>query len=175
MIDQLIGFLKSFGLALLPWSVVDAWQKAVVLRFGKYHRTLEPGFHWMIPFVETVHALCVVTNTTTLRAQSVTMADGKVVTTEAIIRWSVGDIKIYALEITDASNVVTDLAQGAIASVLRASVMGDPTLDSSIQKEARKQLSRFGIKVEAITLTTFAPVKVIRLVGAFQTATHETQ
>ena len=169
MISQLIDFLKALGTDMLPWVVVDQWQQAVVLRFGRYHRTVDPGFHWKIPFVECVVAQSVVTTTTVLKPQSVATKDGRIVTVEAVIRWSVSDVKTFTIDIWDGANVIVDSTQGAIADVLRSTNMDDPDLARLIIQKSRSALTKFGIKVEQVTLTTLAPVRVIRLIGVSQT------
>lgn len=168
MLDQLIEFLQRIGTALFPWTIVDSWQGGVILRLGKYHRTIMPGFHWRIPFVETAVLQSVVTTTTALRPQSVVTKDGKVMTTEAVVRWSVSDPKAYILDIWDGPNVIIDSAQGAIANALRAVDSDSSDLPKKILAESRKALTKYGINVEAVTLTTLAPVRVIRLIGVQQ-------
>jgi regulator of protease activity HflC (stomatin/prohibitin superfamily) len=175
MISQLIDLLKSLGTAFLPWVIIDQWQQGVVLRFGRFNRVVGPGFHWVIPFVEHTVDQSVVTTTTALKPQSVVTKAGVVVTVEAVVRWSVSDVKTYTIDIWDGSNVIVDSAQGAIAETLRGTTIDDPVLNKSILHESRKALSRFGIRVENVTLTTLAPVKVIRLIGASQPATEPNQ
>lgn len=168
MLDQILEFLQKIGSALFPWTIVDSWQGGVILRLGKYHRTITPGFHWRIPFLEVAVVQSVVTTTTALRPQSVVTRDGKVMTTEAVVRWSVADAKAYILDIWDGPNVIIDSAQGAIANALRAVDSDSAELPKKILTETRRALSKYGISVEAVTLTTMAPVRVIRLIGVQQ-------
>lgn len=168
MIDQLFSVIQRLWTSLLPWVVVEEWQGGVILRLGKYSRSVDPGFHWLIPFVDTAVVQSVVTTTTALRPQSVVMKDGKVVTTEAVVRWRVVDVKAYTLGIWDGPNVIIDSAQGAIASALRDLEFDSNEIHKKILAESRKALKGYGISVEAVTLTTMAPVKVIRLIGVQQ-------
>jgi membrane protease subunit HflK len=165
---ELIDLLKNLGTAALPFAVVDQWQQAVVLRFGKFHRVLDPGIHWTIPFVDAVHAHSVVTTTTVLRPQSVVTGDNRVVTAEAVVRWSVDDVRVFATEIWDGANVIGDSCQGAIANSLRSLAFDAPELRRAVLDESRRALKRFGIRVEALTFTTLAPVCVLRLIGSGQ-------
>ena len=55
---KFLVMLVSFGV-LIIWglagiTIVSPAEKAVVLRFGKFNRTLEPGPHWVPPIIETV-------------------------------------------------------------------------------------------------------------------------
>lgn len=165
MISQLVDFLKAVGGAVLPWVVIDQWQRGVVLRFGKYRTTFDPGLHFVIPFVDNAITPSVVTTTTALRPQSVVTADGKVVTVESIIRWSISDARAFVLDIWDGPNVIIDSAQGSIAEILRDVDSKCIDMERKILEKCRKSLARYGIKVETVTLTTLAPVKVLRLIG----------
>lgn len=152
---------------------MDQWEQSVILRFGRFNRVAGPGFHWTIPFVKYALKRSVVTTTTALRPQSVVTLDGKVVTSEAVVRWRVSDVKTFTLDVWDGTNVIIDSTQGAIANALRAVNSDDPELPKKILSESRKALTKYGIAVEAVTLTALAPVRVIRLIGA-QPAPEET-
>jgi regulator of protease activity HflC (stomatin/prohibitin superfamily) len=165
MLEPLIDLLKSVGTSILPWSIVDQWQQAVVLRCGRFHRVIGPGFHWRIPFAERSVEYSVVTTTTNLPAQTVVTGDGRTVTAEAVVRWSVDDVRVFATEIWDGANVIGDSCQGAIANALRSLAFDAPELRRAVLDESRRALKRFGIKVEAVTFTTLAPVRVLRLIG----------
>jgi len=151
------------GTAVSPLCVVDAWQRGVVLRFGKFHRTINPGLHFVIPLAEHVVLQSVVTTTTTLSAQTVKTPDNKLYTLEAVVRWSVSDAEAFTVKIWDGANVVVDCCKGAIAKSIREYGVDD--IDARINKAARQSLEKYGIRVEFVTLTTIAQVKVFRLIA----------
>jgi len=162
MIAQLLELIKSLGSYALPFVVIDAWQAAVVLRFGRYERSLGPGFYWKLPFIQTVIAHSVAVTTTSLSAQSVEDPDGKIYTAECVVRWKIEDIKPYACEIWDGENVIIDSAKSAIAKTIRTE--GTAVLDGKVTNLSRRALKKYGICVEEITITTLAPVKCLRLI-----------
>lgn len=165
MFSELLEFIQKVGRFFLPFVVVDQWEEGVILRFGKFNRTIGPGFHWVIPWIDYPVRVSAVTTTTSLKAQSVVTKDGRVVTAEAIIRWRLQDVKAFVLDVWDANNVIVDTTQGAIADALRSVEFDSPELHKRVLAESRKALVRFGVKVESVTLTTLAPVRVMRLIG----------
>ena len=50
----IVTFLLIFGLGYLSYYTVDANEKAVILRLGKYHDTVGPGLHFRIPLIDNV-------------------------------------------------------------------------------------------------------------------------
>lgn len=163
MFNQLTELLKSLWEYLIPIEVLNPWQRGCILRLGKFHREIGPGFHWLIPFVDRVVSASTVTTTTSLPAQSVLTPSNQVVTAEAIVRWSVHDVRAFLLDIWDGQNLITDSVQGAIADAIRTTPdFGD--LEKRILTKSRQAVQRFGITIEAVRLTTLAPVRVVRLI-----------
>ena len=54
MFEKLIDLLVGAWHRLCPLEIIEAYNRGVVLRFGRYHRTLEPGLHWKWPVAEDV-------------------------------------------------------------------------------------------------------------------------
>jgi len=164
MIAQLVEIIKSLGVSALPFVVVDQWQAAVILRLGKFHHSIMPGFHWKIPFVDSAMIQSAVVTTTSLSAQSIIAPDEKVYTAEGVVRWRVDDIKPFVCDVWDSENVIIDGAKSAIAETIRTEGIGD--ISSKVTTKTRRALKKYGIHVEEITITTLAPIRCIRLVGA---------
>ena len=60
------------------WTIVDQYERGVVLRLGKYLRTIEPGFHWLLPLgIDRAILHEVILTTRQLDEQSLTTYDGK--------------------------------------------------------------------------------------------------
>lgn len=165
MFGQLADFLKGIWDYIAPLAVINPWQRGCVLRLGKFQREIGSGVHFLIPFVDRVVSASTVTTTTSLSAQSVMTADNKVVTVEAIVRWSVVDTKKFLLDIWDGTNLITDSVQGAIADAIREAPFESPGLEQEILEKSVAAVLKFGICIEAVRLTTMAPVKVLRLIG----------
>lgn len=108
MFDRLIDIVTGFGEALLPFTIVDDFQEAVILRFGKFSRSLKPGIHFMIPFLERVIKDNVVLRTTDLSPQSLVTQDNKTVTIRLIATWRITDIKKALLEVEGIDDVLKD-------------------------------------------------------------------
>ena len=54
MFDKLIDFLIQFGKDLLPFVIVEQWNGAVHLRFGKFVSVRYPGIHLKLPFFDSI-------------------------------------------------------------------------------------------------------------------------
>lgn len=107
MIAKLIDTLLSVWWALIPWTVLDPYERGVLLRLGRYKRTLSPGFHWKVPFnFDTVLTCNTAPTSTTFYVEyerpytrSVTLA----------VFWKIRSPKKFLLEVEDAKGTLMDL------------------------------------------------------------------
>lgn len=166
MFDRLFDFLARFGGEALPAFVVPVYQNAAVLRFGKYHRTATPGFHWKIPFVDEVYKENVFLTTVRLQPQTLTTKDGASVVVAGVVKYQVVDVQPYLSRIGDQHDLLIDTAMGAILRAVRdvdyEALLSDPP-ELKIASAIRRAVKPFGVDIEAFTFTDLGRVRTIRL------------
>lgn len=167
MLEPLFNFLASLGKFWLPFVVVDQWEQGVVLRFGKFKRVVDPGFHWIVPFaIDKVITTAVVVQTHRLSKQSITTKDQKSVVVSAVIKFTISDIKTFLLDVYQASDAIEDVAMGALRSLISNKTWDEcqhTDLESELKKVVSSEIKRFGIRVEKVTLPDLAKMISIRL------------
>ena len=117
----LAGIGLGTGIAVLwdrPWAVVvgsilgcvagvspriaQQWERAVVLRLGKYTGLRGPGLFWIIPGIDQVSSwIDQRTITTSFAAEQTLTADTVPVNVDAVLFWMVYDPEKAALEVQD--------------------------------------------------------------------------
>jgi membrane protease subunit HflK len=167
--ERLIDLILSAGEKLLPVFVVNAWQTAGVLRFGKFHREAGPGIHWKIPFVEdTIEPITCMT-TMRLPPQTLTTADGKAIVVAAVVKYRIVNVEAYLTKIYDQHDALGDVTMGAIRAAVREqtfeALITEPP-EKKIASSVRRQVKEYGIEVEAVTFTDLASVRSFRLIQA---------
>ena len=167
MFEKLIDLLVAAWEWISPLSVIDVYEKGVVLRFGRYHRTLDAGYHWKWPYAERVFE--VRSNVTTMRLppQTLTTHDGKSIVVSAVVKYSIVDPKPYICGIEDQVDVLADVTLGAIARHVRAidwdALRVDPPEDK-VATTVRRQVNRYGFEIEAVTFSDLGRVNSLRLI-----------
>ena len=169
MFDRLIDLLlDSLGLFKF-WEVVEPFEEAVVTRLGKYHRSLEGGFHFVIPLaVEQVYTDSVVPVTHDLAPQSLTTADGRSVVVRAVITRSITDIRKAILECEGVENVLVDSAVGAVADAVRAHGWEDLSskdFAKALTDEVRECARPWGVKIHRVQLADISASRSLRVWG----------
>jgi regulator of protease activity HflC (stomatin/prohibitin superfamily) len=91
--DRILDWIDRGWHFLKPFFIVDCFEKAGVLRFGKYHRSAMPGFHWKVPLIEKVMEVTAVETTWHSPAQPLTTKDDVAVTVTTVVRYEVTDPK----------------------------------------------------------------------------------
>jgi regulator of protease activity HflC (stomatin/prohibitin superfamily) len=166
MFDRIIDFLISIIDKILPVVVVDHYNQGVRLRFGKYNAVLNPGLHFKIPFVDKVIEEMVKTTTVNLSEQTITTKDWRSVVVRAIIKYEVGDVKLFLLEVNDAIDALSDMSKGIIRDQIKKRDWKDcngDDLEKEIYLKIRKEASKWGLKVLEVTLTDLGEVPSFRL------------
>lgn len=167
MLDRLIDLILDSLSLFKFWEVIEPYEQAVVTRLGLYHRTLEPGFHWVIPFaIERAIGDSVVPVTHALNPQSLTTADGRSVVVRAVITRSIVDIQKALLECEGVENVLVDSAVGAVADAVRAHGWDDLSskeFAAALTAEVRDRARPWGVKIHRVQLADISASRSLRL------------
>jgi len=166
MFDKLIQMIQQFGKDILPFVIVEQWNEAVLLRFGKYKSTLRAGIYFKIPFLDSVIECPVITQSVNLPAQTLTTLDEQGIVLKAIIRYKVFDVKKFLLSVMHANDVLIDTTQGMIRDIVEVTNWPDLVdVNQTITNEVLEFVEQWGIEIEAITITDLGIVKTYRILG----------
>lgn len=166
LVDLLVQFLEVFKFA----AIVDAYQRGVVLRWGKLSRLAEPGLCWHWPFlVERVlcHSVVPSVYRTT---QSLSTSDDKSVTISTVATWRIHDVQKALLEVNNVSyDGLLDSVDGCVGDYVASrtwSTLRTPSELEGLHKEIRKRGFVWGIEVMRVRFSDLQTAKSLRLLGS---------
>ena len=166
MFDKLVALIERFGYQLMPWVIIEEWNAGVHLRYGRYINTLNSGVHFKIPFFDNIIECPVITQSVNLPSQTLTTLDDESIVLKAIIRYKVSNVRTYLLGVMHANDVLIDTTQGMIRDVVELTTWEDLVdVNSKITQEVKEYVVRWGIEVEAVTITDLGLVKSFRIFG----------
>jgi membrane protease subunit HflK len=125
MFDKLVDLLVRFSMDILPFVIVEQWNGAVQLRYGKFIKVLYPGIHFKIPFFDSIIECPVITQSVNLPSQTLTTLDDESIVLKSIIRYKVSNIQTYLLGVMHANDVLIDTTQGMIRDVVELTTWDD--------------------------------------------------
>ncbi|MCU0632528.1 MAG: slipin family protein [Methanolinea sp.] len=139
-------------------QLANQWEKAVVLRLGKYKGLYGPGVFLITPLAETV-AYWIDTRiiTTSFTAEKTLTKDTVPVDVEAVLFWKVVDPQRAALEVEDYRTAVSWAAQTALREVIGRSNLaemleGREKLDQELQRIIEGRAEHWGIHVSSVEI-----------------------
>jgi regulator of protease activity HflC (stomatin/prohibitin superfamily) len=151
------GFLLGFFI-LMALKVADQWEKAVVLRFGKFQGLKGPGVFWLIPVVDEIadwidHRVMV----SPFSAEKTLTKDTVPVDVDAVLFWLVWDAEKAALEVEDYRMAITWAAQTALREVIGALdladiLVGRAKMDADLQRIIDERTTPWGITVQSVEI-----------------------
>ena len=166
MFDKLVALIERFGYQAMPFVIIEEWNQAVHLRFGKYINTLYSGIHFKIPFFDSIMETPVITQSVNLPSQTLTTLDEQSIVLKSIIRYRVSNVRTYLLGVMHANDVLIDTTQGMIRDVVELTTWDDLVdVNETITNKVKDYVTKWGIEVEAVTITDLGIVKSFRIFG----------
>ena len=155
----LVGILVSVAVALVMLSSVHVcmdWERAVVMRLGKFNRLAGPGLFFTIPLLE----FCTLRvdqrmNVTPFGAEEALTSDLVPLDVDAVLFWVIWDPEKACTEVEDCYFAVALSAQTALRDAIgRASlqnvVMRRHQLDQELRDAVEKKVSDWGISIVSV-------------------------
>lgn len=140
-------------LAVFTVHIAPQWEKAVILRLGKYNRTAGPGLYLTIPFVEHIalHADRRVM-LTGFGAEETLTADMVPVNVDAVIFWYVWDAEKACMEVEDYYDSVSLAAQTALRDAIGRKAITDVAmhrvqLDEELRASIDEKTTEWGVSI----------------------------
>lgn len=124
-------FGLAIGVAAVLWAfsgfyVVDEQERAVVLRFGQYIKTVQPGLQWRMPWPIERAELVNVTGVRSVRDQATMLTkDENIVDVELSVQYRVGldRVEDYVFNVADPDLTLRQATKSAVREVVGQSVM----------------------------------------------------
>ncbi len=149
----LLGFYLMFAI-----KVVDQWEKAVILRFGRFRGLEGPGLFWIVPVVEVIsHLVDQRVRATDVTAESALTRDTVPVNVDAIVFWLVWDAEKAVLEVQSYFNAIFLASQTALREAIGRHDLAEmiterEKLGQELAKILDEKTNPWGITVQSVEI-----------------------
>ncbi len=143
---------------LTAFRVANQWEKAVVLRLGRFRGLRGPGPFWIVPVVDTVPALIDHrVMVTPFKAEKTLTKDTVPVDVDAVLFWVVWDAEKAALEVENYQAAISWAAQTALREIigqmeLADILVGRARMDADLQHVIDERTTPWGITVQSVEI-----------------------
>ena len=153
----IFGVLLGLFLAQSP-KIARQWERAVVLRLGKYVGLRGPGLFWIIPFVDSISAwIDQRVITTGFAAEETLTSDTVPVNVDAVLFWVVYDPEKAALEVQNYPAAVSWASQTALRDIIGRTSLSDllrgrERIEDELQKLIDERSNPWGVTVQSVEM-----------------------
>ena len=149
----------AFVIAVVASSsikIADQWDRAVVLRLGRFRSLEGPGLFFIIPIIETVpYWLDTRVITSSFKAEKTLTKDTVPVDVDAVLFWKVVDPKKAALDVADYGSAISWASQTALRDVIGKTMLSDMLegrgkISNDLQKIIDIRTEPWGINVISV-------------------------
>lgn len=154
---MIVGLLTALVLFSCTHVVLE-WERAVVLRFGKFRRVAGPGLIFMCPIIDSVTATVDMRmRPTAFKAEHVLTADLVPVDVGAVLFWTVWDAEKACAEVKNYVRLVYWVAQTTLRDVMGAVTIAQlSTRRTQIDKEVadilEQKTNEYGTTVVSVEI-----------------------
>ena len=129
MFPPLILFVIFSVFLLSGIRIIFEYKRALKFRFGKYVETLQPGFRWIIPLVDSIQIVDIRVITINIVSQEVMTEDNVPCSIDGVVFFKVTNPEMAVLEVEEYNFAITQLSQAALRDVC-----GKVELDTILSK-----------------------------------------
>ena len=147
------------GLLVAPApKIAQQWERAIVLRFGRYIGLRGPGLFWILPFIDKVSSVVDQrTIASGFAAEQTLTADTVPVNVDAVLFWMVHDAEKAALEVQDYARAVAWAAQTALRDIIGRTTLADllkgrEQVQNELQKLIDERSNPWGVTVSSVEM-----------------------
>lgn len=161
--NEMIGaFVLSMAiiatLVLYSIKVASQWEKAVILRLGKFLGLRGPGFFFIVPLIDSVSSwVDQRVMVTPFAAEKTLTKDTVPVDVDAVLFWVVWDAEKAVLEVEDYRTAIAWAAQTALRDIIGKMMLanilvGRSNLDEELQRIIDERTTPWGVSVQSVEI-----------------------
>jgi regulator of protease activity HflC (stomatin/prohibitin superfamily) len=145
-------------LAAMSPRVAQQWERAVVLRLGRFVGLRGPGLFWITPFIDVVvRSIDQRMITTAFAAEQTLTSDTVPVNVDAVLFWVVHDPEKAALEVQNYPAAVSWAAQTGLRDIIGRTSLADllrgrEKIEHELQLLIDQRSTPWGITVQAVEM-----------------------
>jgi regulator of protease activity HflC (stomatin/prohibitin superfamily) len=155
-------------LELLSLQIAQAWERAVILRAGRFTHVAGPGVFFLVPIVDTVTAwIDQRVQTTSFNAEQTLTKDTVPVDVDAILFWVAWDPRKAALEVASYRETIGWAAQTALRDIIGTTTLAEllsdrQAVDQRLQQTIDARTTPWGITVQSVEIRDITIPQVLQ-------------
>jgi regulator of protease activity HflC (stomatin/prohibitin superfamily) len=154
----MIAFVLAGMVGMQSPRIAQQWERAVVLRLGRFIGLRGPGLFWIVPFQDSVSSwIDQRTITSNFAAEQTLTSDTVPVSVDAVLFWMVHDAEKAALEVQEYAQAVSWAAQTALRDIIGRTALTDllrgrEKIEQELQALIDARSNPWGVTVQSVEM-----------------------
>ena len=138
--------------------IAAEWQRAVILRLGRFHKVKGPGLYLVFPIIDRVaQVVDLRIQTTTITAEQALTRDTVAVGVDAIVFWQVDNAESAAIHIANYREAIERVAQTSLREMIGATelsrLLSDRrTADEELRRTISGKTTSWGVVARSVEI-----------------------
>ncbi len=167
MIGIIIALVVVVVIGFAGIRIVRPTHRMLIETLGKYSKTAEQGFHWIIPLVQSGRYVNITEQMVDVPPQTVQTSDKLNMTVDAVVYFRVGDVKASQYNVNGFARQLTSLARTTLRAVmgkmdLTQCIQDRNKINESVEKILDKETDAYGVKVLRVEVQRIEPPKDVQ-------------
>ncbi len=139
--------------------VIDEQERGVVLRFGRYHQTLDPGLNWKPRLIDQVIPVNVTRERQYGSEGRMLTQDENIVEMQIVVQYNIGDVKSFVLNVRDPEFSLRQATESALRHVVGSSKLdqvlseGRGQISVDVKLKLQSYLDNYGTGIQVVKVT----------------------
>lgn len=162
----IIIFFLALTALVRSVRIVNQYEKGLVIRFGKYQRTVGSGINILVPFVESILTVDMRERVLNVDPQNVITKDNVAVIVDAVVYYKVVDPVKAEFEIQNFAYAATTLAQTNMRNIvgelaLDETLISRDVINNNLRAVLDEATNPWGVKITRVEVQKIQPPKDI--------------
>ncbi len=138
--------------------IASEWQRAVILRLGRFHKVKGPGIYLVFPVIDAVaQVIDLRINTTMITAEQALTRDTVAVGVDAIVFWQVENAEAAAIRIANYREAIERVAQTSLREMIGSTdlskLLSDrKSADEQLRQTITGKTSTWGVTASSVEI-----------------------
>ena len=168
-------------IVLVSIRQINEYERGILFRLGKYAKTLNPGWHIVLPIIHSYKKVDIRTKAVDVPEQEAITRDNVSIKINAVLYYKIFDASKSILAVQNFNYAVSQLAQTTMRNIVGSVSLDEllterEKLSSEICKIVDEETDPWGIKVENVELKDISlPEEMKRVIAKVAEAEREKQ
>jgi regulator of protease activity HflC (stomatin/prohibitin superfamily) len=160
--DAILYLAISIGIAVIISAflmIIKQYERAIILRLGKYNRQVGPGVQTRLPFVDNILVVDIREKVSEFKAERMLTKDNVPVTIDAILRYRIIEqrAKDAILNVENFNQMIQQVSQTTLRNNIGSAIFQDilskrEEINSHVRTTIENEASNWGVEVTGVEI-----------------------